>query len=279
METSARHFIVGIGVLTLIAMAVLASLWYFRGDKEDHIKNYVIYFKKQSVSGLQIGSVITMRGIRIGEVQEISILTEEAEGARVQIKVQENAPVSTQTRAVIERNLLTGLAWIELGSIPISEVPISEVGQQQPPRTGTDEHLPFILEGEGEVQKIKVSLSEAVENLNMTLNSIQIYLNEDTRTSMQQSLTNLEEITSSLAVHSKSFGETINRANELMDISKNLMTTLKDASKVIANESVDFSHSFSSAANRIVSTIEEYRDPRKILRGPAKGDLGPGEKP
>jgi len=272
METSARHFVVGIGVLALIAVAVMSTLWYFRGDKEDHNRNFVIYFKKQSVSGLQIGSIITMRGIRIGEVETISILSEESEGARVQIKVQDNAPVSAQTRAVIERNLLTGLSWIEL-----SAVPITEVGQQLPP--SRDERLPFILEGEGEVQRIKVSLSEAVENLNVTLNSIQTYLNEDTRTSMQRSLKNLEEITSSLADHSKSFGESIKRANELMDISKNLMTTLKDASKLIANESVDFSHSFSSAANRIVSTIEEYRDPRKILRGPAKGDLGPGEKP
>ncbi len=129
------------------------------------------------------------------------------------------------------------------------------------------------------MQKIKVSLSEAVENLNVTLTSIQTYLDEDNRKSMHHSLKNLEDITSSLAVHSKSFGETINRANELIDISKNLTLTLKDASKLIAHETVDFSHSFSSAANRIVSTIEEYRDPRKILRGPAKGDLGPGEKP
>lgn len=273
METSARHFIVGLGVLMLIAIAFLSSLWYFRGSKEDHNRSFVIYFKKQSVSGLQIGSVITMRGIRVGEVEEIGILSQESEGARVQIKVQDNAPVSALTRAVIERNLLTGLAWIELGAVPATDV----VKQQPPP--GQNESIPFILEGEGEVQKIKVSLSEAVENLNITLNSIQNYLNEDTRKSMQHSLENLEEITASLSQHSKSFGETINRANELIDISKNMMTTLKDASKVIANESVDFSHSFSSAANRIVSTIEEYRDPRKILRGPAKGDLGPGEKP
>jgi phospholipid/cholesterol/gamma-HCH transport system substrate-binding protein len=121
METSARHFIVGIGVLALIGVAVLSSLWYFRGDEEDDLRSFVIYFKKQSVSGLQVGSVITMRGIRIGEVEEISILSQESEGARVHIKVQENAPVSGQTRAVIERNLLTGLSWIELSAVQITQ--------------------------------------------------------------------------------------------------------------------------------------------------------------
>ena len=273
METDARHFVVGVGVLALIAIGIICSLWYVKGDKDAALKSFVIYFKKQSVSGLQIGSIITMRGIRIGEVQQISILSQQSEGARVQIKVQQTAPVSAQTRAVIERNLLTGLSWIEL-----SAALMTEIGQPQP-SLNPDEKLPFILEGEGEVQKIKVSLSEAVENFNVTLTSIQAYLNEDNRKSMQHSLENLEGITSSLAAHSKSFGDTIDRTNELIESSKTLVTTIKDSSTLIANETVDFSHSFSSAANRIVSTIEEYRDPRKILRGPAKDDLGPGEKP
>jgi len=273
METSARHFIVGLGVLALMVLGVMCSLWYFGEDKDSTLKHFVIYFKKQSVSGLQISSQITMRGIRIGEVEEISILSEESEGARIQIKVQENAPLTKQTRAVIERNLLTGLSWIELGAISISEA------DQSLPSPNPNEKLPFILEGEGVVEKMKVSLSEAVENLNLTLNSIQTFLNEENRMSLQHGIKSLETLSASLATDAKSARSTLDKTNELLDTSKNLMITINDASKLIASETVEISHSFRSTADRIVSTVEEYRDPRKIIRGPAKGDLGPGEKP
>jgi phospholipid/cholesterol/gamma-HCH transport system substrate-binding protein len=269
METKARHFIVGIGVIALFLCFAASTLLYVGDTTNEELTKYAIYFKEQSVSGLQVGSPITMRGIRIGEVSSIGILTEEVTGARVEAKIQSSIPILSRNRAVVERNLLTGLASIELQTV---QEPL-EVHRKAPP----SERLPLIFEGEGEVEKIKVSLTETVSNLNSTLTNIQNLLNEDTRKTLVESIQNLERLTATLASESESVQETIAKTNKLLDSSKQLVGTITTTSKVIGLEAALISKHFRQAADRVSSTIEEYKDPRKLLRGPSAETLGPGE--
>lgn len=269
METKARHFLVGLGVIALFLCFAASTLLYVGDATNEELTKYAIYFKEQSVSGLQIGSPITMRGIRIGEVSSIGILSEEIAGARVEAKIQSSIPILQKNRAIVERNLLTGLASIEIQTI---QEPI-EVPRKTPP----SERLPLIFEGEGEVEKIKVSLTETVSNLNSTLANIQNLLNEDTRKTLFESIQNLEKLTSTLATESDSVQETIAKTNKLLDSSKELVRTITATSKVIGLEAALISKRFREAADRVSSTIEEYKYPRELLRGPSAEALGPGE--
>jgi phospholipid/cholesterol/gamma-HCH transport system substrate-binding protein len=277
MENNPRYLIVGSVFLLLMIAIMFSILWYFEGNEDAQQRKFLIYFEKQSVSGLQVGSAITMRGIRIGEVKHISILSHSLEGARILIKIEDTAPVSELTRAVIERNLLTGLATIELTTIKPEEVTQSSILPHSQARH-KHEKLPFILEGEGEVQKIKVSLSEAVVNLNSTLITIQSYLSDENRKKFDSSITNIENITHALADESTSLSSAIAHLQRLIENSQHLVRTMSDTSQIVARETQELSSSLRYTSNTIVNTVKEYKNPAKLIRGPTKDELGPGEK-
>ncbi|MBN9429089.1 MAG: MCE family protein [Burkholderiales bacterium] len=73
MEPEARYTLVGAVVLALVAAACVAWIWLSQGGGTASFRFYTIHFEKQSLEGLQQGSDVTMRGVKVGRVQEYSI--------------------------------------------------------------------------------------------------------------------------------------------------------------------------------------------------------------
>jgi phospholipid/cholesterol/gamma-HCH transport system substrate-binding protein len=269
METKARHFIVGLGLILLGIGFTLSTLWYAKDIDLTATDDFAIYFKKQSVSGLQVGSPVTIRGIPVGEVTKIGIIPKESIGARIQVTIQNDVPISGQNRAVIERNLLTGLASIEITRDEQAETP-----NLQPKA----EKLPLIYEGEGEVEKIKVSLTETVGNLNATLSSVQNLLNDQKRQEVWNTIANLEKLSSSLVEKSELLDKTLDNTNKLLNNSNGLVNTINYTSEVLARETALTAQTVREATNRIANTVDKYKEPRRLISGPALNNLGPGEQ-
>lgn len=113
MEPEARYTLVGAAVLALIAMLVTAFVWLsYAGSSEYHF--YTIHFVQQSLSGLQLGSDVNMRGVKVGRVESYQISPEDINRVDVTIRVSTDTPVRENTTAVVSRNLVTGLARIDL---------------------------------------------------------------------------------------------------------------------------------------------------------------------
>src|SRR5690606_22498720 len=114
MEPESRYTFVGAVVLALVAITILGYLWLAGVGSADNFRYYTIHFEQQSLEGMQIGSDVNMRGVKVGRVQEYSISRDNINRVDVVVRVDRETPVSVNTRAVVGRNLVTGIARIDL---------------------------------------------------------------------------------------------------------------------------------------------------------------------
>ena len=151
METQARYVLVGITTLILLFALGFVLYWLSQSKSEEQFRSYAIYFREQGLGGVARGSVVTMRGIRVGSVDSVQLLRGEEEGARVIVKVGIATPVGRKTEGVVKTNLLTGLSTIEL------ETGSGEKGE---PIAIAGETLPVINEGDNKFSKLGGTLED-----------------------------------------------------------------------------------------------------------------------
>lgn len=146
MEPESRYTLIGASVLSLIVIAVAGWLWLAGHGTRNDYQYYAIHFQSQSLEGLQVGSDVTMRGIKVGRVQRYSISRDNINRVDVVIRVDRETPVSVNTRAIVGRNLLTGIARIDLDT----------PGTPGPELAGVPEgeDYPVIAEGTSDLDQI-----------------------------------------------------------------------------------------------------------------------------
>lgn len=113
METRASYFFVGLFVLALLAGAFGFGLWAARGSLQDDSTYYYVYFRG-SVTGLQNGSQVQLRGVPVGTVTDISIDEGNIEQIQVTLSIKPRTPIKTDTVAQLQFQGITGLSFILL---------------------------------------------------------------------------------------------------------------------------------------------------------------------
>jgi phospholipid/cholesterol/gamma-HCH transport system substrate-binding protein len=298
MESEAKYTLVGATVLALTAFVVFSALWFTRKDISDEGKYYTIYFHEQDLSGLAESSVVTMRGINVGKVTSIRISKRNIEHVRVNIVVRPETPVKTDAEAIIKRNLLTGLASIDLVNGTNDAPLLIDVGP--------DEKYPVIAEGKSELERIASSMPDLLAKVESSVSRINALLSEENIKSTSETLDNIRRISSSIADSDQDIRRMIKRSADLADHADkrldNISVSLTDSvdrisraledfgrqgasttksvqasAAVIAQQIAELSQKIADAANNISATALQYQDPRSIITGPSKSALGPGE--
>jgi phospholipid/cholesterol/gamma-HCH transport system substrate-binding protein len=185
MEPEGRYTIIGSLVLLLAAVTIFALVW-LSGYSRISQRYYTIYFERQSLRGLQVGGDVNIRGLRVGQVINYKISPSNVNRVKVNIRLDEESPVSINTTAIISRNLVTGVARVDL------ETP-------NPPgdvltAIGAGETYPVIPEGSSEFDvfsdafnRIAITGEEALRNLNGLLN-------EENRQAFNQTVASLRDL-------------------------------------------------------------------------------------
>ena len=124
MEPEAKYTLVGGSVLVLLALLVGAVAWLASASRGTDVQRYTIYFARQSLEGLQVRSDVRMRGIRVGAVTGFSFAEQRPGTVEVGIGIDPATPVKESTRAIVDRNLITGLATIRLQNLKEDSPPI-----------------------------------------------------------------------------------------------------------------------------------------------------------
>ncbi len=121
METRSNHVLVGAIVLILLAVLALFTVWIARlnGTSE---KEYDIFFK-QSVDGLNKGSIVSFSGVPLGQVKEIALWKRDPQFVRVRITVKDETPVLEGTTAGVQGSF-TGTSTIQLDGAKKGAPPI-----------------------------------------------------------------------------------------------------------------------------------------------------------
>ena len=312
MEPQARYSVVGVSVLLLLAALLLALGWLLGSGNGKETRRYTLYFSHQSLDGLDTHGDVRMKGIRIGSVTSFSFSTRRSGSVEVSIQVDADAPVRESTRAVVDRNLITGLAGIRL-------VTLDETSPLLRRRPAGEEHA-VIAEGESQLQQFSETMSQLAQRADDTLQRISSTLSAPNQQALGETLENLRvasrntktmtrrlETTlasvggaaDTLAASARVAGGDLHRLADRYDalgaeaggaIGEATETARQwraDSARLV-NHADDLlgdadiqlrltGQQLRSAADAIGSTSRKLGDPRALLFGPNRASLGPGE--
>ncbi|PIE75613.1 hypothetical protein CSA17_06540 [bacterium DOLJORAL78_65_58] len=104
-----REFQVGILATLAILLLVVGMLWFRNVDLSDEKTRYQVDF--QRVEGLREGDKVQIRGIRMGEVESLTLLPT---AVRVQIKMSEKAVLTDEAVVVLGERGIVGEIVLEI---------------------------------------------------------------------------------------------------------------------------------------------------------------------
>jgi phospholipid/cholesterol/gamma-HCH transport system substrate-binding protein len=272
MESRASYFLVGLFVLTLIAGAFGFGLWLTKAQLKDENTYYYIYFRG-SVTGLQVGSQVRLRGVAVGSVTDIAIDEGNVELVQVTIAVKPTTPVKTDTYASLQLQGITGLSYVQLAG-GTQGAPALE------PRPGKKRAV--IPATASPIEKLFENAPELIGQLTILAGRAVELLNEENQKSISTLLTNGARLSDDL-VHAAGgiewllaeTGETLTSVREtaasfraIADDARPLVSKLgKDSDRLVTGtgEALDevrkTARSFERLAGELERLVAETREP------------------
>ena len=191
MEPEGRYTVIGALLLLLVACIIAAGIW-LTGYVGGSLRYYTIYFEHQSLRGLQIGGEVNARGLKIGRVESYSFSPDSVNRVKVDIRVESGTPVSVNTVANIGRNLVTGVARIDLDTPNPPAEPLSVV-----PR---GEAYPVIPEGTSEFDQISDSFNRIAVTGEAALANLRDLLTEENRAALSETILSIRNLSAGLTL-------------------------------------------------------------------------------
>ena len=289
MSTKVNKTAIGAFVLGAVALAVAAVLVFGAGKFFTTVHTYITYFEG-SVKGLNIGSPVMFRGVKVGEVTSISIMFDKATN-KLKIPVVFNLEPEkfkgtkeefqrdpkTIEKAVKELGLrtqlqsmsfVTGQLMVALDFFPdkpanfaglskeYSEIPSVPTPLEQLQKTLED--LPF--------REIVLNLNEAIEGVNTLVSSIDAKKTtetieaalRDTQDLVKNVNAKIDPLVDSLIKTSSTAEATLNETKETMAAARGEMKELVATTKGTLD-------SAQSALKQSERTLQAYSDDARLV--------------
>lgn len=206
MEAEARYTFVGASVLVLVAALVAAVVWMNNVGAGGSFARYAIHFERQALDGLEIGADVTLRGIKVGRVEDYALAPNASNRVRVAVRVDRRAPVRTSTVAVVTRNFVTGIAAIALVNAAPTGEPLTAVPE--------GESLPVIAEGRSDLDEIAGRVNQLGEMATVALTNVNQLLAADNREAMMDTVRNLRDVSAGLKARLGALDATLARVGQ-----------------------------------------------------------------
>ena len=192
---------VSVGLLAMVVI-VFGGMQFWKGKHRYHIEF------DGSVMGLEQGAPVHFNGIRVGTVQEIAVSATDLAKVAVWIEVDEDTPVKTDTKAVLQLAGITGLKVIDLRAGTLAAPRLAENSTIQQGETSLDKlerQAKDIADKSGELmakaQQLVDNLvavtnpdhfKKTTENLAATSNELRAMVSEN-RAAIRQSVVAIRE--------------------------------------------------------------------------------------
>jgi phospholipid/cholesterol/gamma-HCH transport system substrate-binding protein len=125
MENRAHALAAGIFIVCALVSAAVA-VWWMSGRRE--ITAEYILVSGRSLTGLNPQATVRFRGVRAGKVQDISVDPVDRRKILVRISVTEGFPIMKSTRAQLNYQGVTGIAYVQLDDDGSSNEQLAGVG-------------------------------------------------------------------------------------------------------------------------------------------------------
>lgn len=232
MEAKAKYMMVGTTVSILSILLVVAMIWLAEVGGHQDTQKFTIYFEKYSLAGLQKDSAVTMKGIRVGSVSKLKISPENIEKVQVIIEVNAGTPIKRDTEAVIDRNLLTGLAHVDL----INSHQDTALLETTPP----GEEFPVIPEGQAGLETmITATLPNLLANVDNMVRNANDMFSPENRQLLQEMLLDISAATKKLSDSQADLSKLLHEATALTGESHTVIKNLDNHATAISQSFID----------------------------------------
>jgi phospholipid/cholesterol/gamma-HCH transport system substrate-binding protein len=205
MRRSVRNvrvgFFVAAAMIVLItALSVVGGIKLWKSSRVYHIRF------EESVAGLDKGSPVRLKGVRVGTVDGLRIPPDDITKVEVTISVSRGTPMKTDTEATIASVGITGLRYIELtsGTLEASDLPSGST------IIGTESFL-SAMTGTAETAVLKAEI---------LMDNLLAITNDENRQTIERVLKDL----------SKAIGENAGDVSATISEFKELVTSLREMS-------------------------------------------------
>ena len=131
METRANYVLIGLFTVAVIAAGFGFVYWFHRGGGIGERAVYRVLFDGP-VSGLRTGAPVLFNGIRVGEIADLALNSNDPRKVIATITVAKSAPVRADTRVGVEYQGLTGIASLSLRGGAQAAAPLTPANGQPP---------------------------------------------------------------------------------------------------------------------------------------------------
>ena len=265
METKANYAIVGFFTMLVIAAAFGFVYWmaeYGRGGETAPLAIRI----PGSANGLSIGSPVSFNGIAVGSVRQLYIDSDDPEFSVAITEVRIDAPVTSNTKAVLEIQGLTGAAYIELSGGAAGGVNIL--------RRALETGEPAVIVAEqSSVTNLLSTADKILQRADDAIADLQGFV-ADARAPLTNTVRNAEAFSKSLADNAEGIDQFLKSVSALSDtiagLSGRLDTTLAAAEglfETLNSDKIDqiltnterATASFADASKRIGPAIDSFQ--------------------
>jgi len=307
LESKTNYTIVGLVVLLLLAALLSAGLWLSVGFNQKEYTNYTVYLS-ESVAGLSEQSPVKFNGVQVGFVKKIQLNTNDPRQVELTLSVEKDIPITTSTTATLISQGITGVANIGLAASSSELTPIKRM---------EGEPYPVIPARPSLFNQIDSIIKDVSENVNKLSVQTQKIFNQQNAQYIQETLANIDEVTSVLSKNSKNLQDSIHNmdvflanlakiSNEFpgtvtdfrqgvkkfnslanymstasQDVSKAMMSG-KNTFEQLSQQTVPSITTLLQRLNTISANLEQVsnemrQNPSVVVRGTAPPKKGPGE--
>jgi phospholipid/cholesterol/gamma-HCH transport system substrate-binding protein len=137
METDNHYLVEGLFIIGGAIAAAFFAVWLVGSGHRDDVL-YRIRFA-ESVSGLSVGDPVKFRGVEVGNVKVIALDLVDPRVVQVDVRLRKDAPVKTDTKAMLKLKGITGTEFIELsGGTPNAPLLVAATHEGQIPEIASE---------------------------------------------------------------------------------------------------------------------------------------------
>ncbi len=272
MDTNVNYTAVGLFVITLVSAIIVTVVWLSSGLSSEHFKTYKIYMK-ESVSGLNVDSVVEYNGVNVGKVKNIELNKSNPKLVEVLLSIKTSTPITRGTIATLTTRGITGVSYMAL----------KDKGDNlKPLQTLPGENYPVIPTQPSLFLRLDSALTSLTTNLQKVTTAVNNLLDKDNLAAIHGTLQSINEITGTFAKSS----------DQLTAIMQNTAAASKQLSPLLQSGQSTvrvFETQTMPAAQQLMMNLQTTsqnlmdiskslkQNPSIIIRGSAKPSLGPGE--
>ena len=269
METRANYVLVGLFALAVTVGAFVFVYWFSRAGEVGDRATYRIVFDG-AVSGLRIGGAVFFNGIKVGEVSDLKLNSQNPRQVLAAITVDKFVPIRADAKVGLDFQGLTGIASIS----------IKGVSSNAPPLTVENGQLPTLIADPAATQDVTATIREVAVNASALVRRLDEDISEN-RESLRTTLTNIESFSNALGRNAELLDRIMaglesmtasDVKNELLDTTRSMRTLTDNLDKRTAEISVDARRTLAELG-RAIHNFD--RNPQRVIFGPGSADAPP----